>query len=99
MKRLAITSINDLMKEKGNLLTGALFVLDPGDHQNIRMCSAQGMSLILPNVLFSPSLVMQTIRQLNHTMIIISSKIWQHFEGVMDQNIVQDNLSIIILEK
>ncbi len=80
------STISEIMKDKELVRNQGVFILSPGSHQAIIECSQQGMSLLIPNQLMSPELIIQTFTRLNRKILITSREIWNLLRKIFESS-------------
>jgi hypothetical protein len=92
-----ILSIDEIMLRHDEIRSKGVFILDQGWYQMIQQCSQQGMHILIPNLLMSPQLILQTIIRQNRSVLITSKEIWIRIKDVFDKSlIIGKNVSVLL---
>ncbi|NND32161.1 MAG: hypothetical protein HKN76_06175 [Saprospiraceae bacterium] len=79
-------TLEEVMMNKEALRFQGIMILDHGWHHLIQSCTEEGISVVMPNFLVSPHLILQTIVQLNRTLIVTSQEIWSKIREAFECN-------------
>ncbi len=88
MERSTKISVDAILAQNESIKAQGIFILDHGWHQMITECSQKGMSVVMPNFLMTPKLILQTVVGLNRSIVVTSKEIWKQikeaFEGCVE---------------
>ena len=90
-------NLDEIMTRKEELKLEGVFILDHGWHELICYCSQEGLSVMLPNLLMSPELVLQTFLKLDRNVLVTSKGIWQRVKACFDKiPSLKENISVLV---
>ncbi len=95
---LHTTTVSEIMSNEGILRSDGIIVLDNRHTRLMNTCAQRGFITIKPHPLMNPNLIVQSIANLNRSVVITTSEIWdtmknakKHYPDVLD------HLSILLL--
>lgn len=98
MEKLRTTSVSEIISNESILRGEGVLVLGNSHTRLMNTCAQKGMVTIKPHPLMNPNLIIQTIANLNRSVVITTSDIWdsiqpskKYYPGLLD------NLSILLL--
>ena len=90
-------SLAEIMTRKDELRHESVFILDHGWHELICFCSTEGLSVMLPNLLMSPELIMQTFLKMDRLILVTSKGIWEGVKSCFhNRPILQEKVSVLL---